>query len=164
MPKTVTDEEIRHTRYWLTQFSKDARQEPPLKMHSSTPGGLGAAPPFTDSFIGYIGELECKVDGCVICIDRKRQPKQQLVSEDYRLAHQVHSPNRTTKALRKLRKVAPLEFDVLWLAIMQGLTVAQIVERLNDRAISRGHLDEVYDHEMITLLVVSGVDKVGMWY
>jgi len=159
----ITDEDIAHTRHWLTQFARDAVKEVPTKLHQRL-GDRGAAPPFTDAFVGYIGELDCKVDGCIICKDRKAAPKQAILSEDYKIAHRSQSPNRTTKALRKLRRIAPLEFDVLYLAIMQGLTISQIAERLNERSARKGSADEVFDNEIVTLLAVSGVDKIGSFY
>jgi hypothetical protein len=162
--KGITPEDISHTRHWLTQFARDARAEVPTKLHTRTPGGLGAAPPFTDAFVGYIGELTCKVDECIICRQAKSPLKQQIVSEDYKIAHRSQSPNRTTRALRKLRRAAPLEFDVLYLAIMQRLTINEIVDRLNERAARKGNLDEVYDAESVTILAVCGADKMSGYY
>lgn len=160
----VSDQDLTYTRHWLTEFAKDVAQEVPTKLHTRTPGGLGAAPPFTDAFVGYIGELTCKVAGCIICANAKAPIKQMIVSEEYKIAHRSQSPNRTTKALRKLRKVAPLEFDVLYLAVVQRLTAAEIVVRLNERAVRKGSVDEVYDLESVTILAVCGTDKMSSWF
>lgn len=161
MTEVISSDDIAHTRRWLTQFAKDWVGETPLRIHKREYDGLG--PSFSDEFIGYIGELTCNVDGCIICLERKKQPKQMLASEEYKRAHRSQSRTRTTKAFRKLRKIAPLEFDVLRMIVMHGLTMEQVAQRLTDRAAARG-LDETYDVSGIAILAVSGTSKLSDWY
>jgi hypothetical protein len=159
----ISDEDIHHTRFWLTEFGRDARGDVPLKLHTREPGGLGAAPPFTDAFVGYIGQLSCNVDNCGVCANEKRAPREVIESERAKLARRLSTGNRTSRALRRLRKVAPLEYDVLNLVIMHGLSADQIADRLNERSTRRG-FDETHSVETVTLLVVSGTDKMSTYF
>lgn len=157
----ISSEDVAHTRRWLTQFARDWVGETPIRIHKREYDGLG--PSFSDEFIGYIGELLCSVPTCVICLERRKQPKQMIASEDYKRLHRSQSRTRTTKAFRKLRKIAPLEFDVLRMIVMHGLSLEQVAQRLTDRAASRG-LDETYDVRDVTILAVSGTGKLSDWY
>jgi hypothetical protein len=163
MTAAISSDDIARTRHWLGEFAKDWIGEVPTKIHKKEPGGLGAAPAFSDEFVGYIGELTCKVDTCMICVDRKHAPRHSLSSESYRLAHKTQSRNRTTKAIRKLRRVAPLEFDVLYMIVMHGLSVEQVAQKLTERSRTRG-LDETFDIPSVVILTVSGVEKVSSWW
>lgn len=145
--------EIAQARHWLEYFAKGVSEETPMKLHENTGGGLGFAPPFHSEFVRYIGELECKVPGCAVCLKRKRQ------HENYGRPRQRNMNNRTTKAFRRLRKIAPVEFDVLWMAVNYGLTIEQITDRMNDWATRKGHPD-TYTPEGITVLALSGLDKL----
>ena len=161
MPAIVTEEEIRHTQRWLGQWAKDYRGEIPTRIHDSKPGqhfGLGSAPPFAPEFIGYIGKLNCKNPHCKHC--REDLPI-YLEGQEYRARHSDQR-TRVTRAFRKLRRAAPMEFDVLYLAVMHGLSVAEIAEKLTARAVAGGH-EERFNVAAITLLAVAGVDKVAQW-
>lgn len=157
--------DLDNARYWLRKFSEDLLGEIPLRIHSRAAGGLGAAPPFSDEFVSYIGELACKNDDCreEICTKLKRKPRNEVQSDAYRIAHRSESRSRMTKALRKLRRVAPLEYDVLYLITMHGMNVHQIAERMTKNSYARG-FDEDYNSESVTILAVSGVEKVSRWY
>jgi hypothetical protein len=69
---------------------------------------------------------------------------------------------RLTRAMRKLRKVAPREHEVMW-RILSGETVPDVCTWLNDRAIRHGH-PERYSIKDTVVLVVSGSDKLAFWY
>lgn len=150
--------------FWLAQFRADWRGEVPLKLHEGH-GGLGAAPAFTRAFNDYIGRLTCKSphchdctctsSTCVRCYDRRK-------AERY-ATHTVHK-NRTSKAFRRLRKHAPREFDVLYLICQQGLTFEQTRDRLNERSVQKGKLDEELDLAGVFVLALSGTDKASRWY
>lgn len=159
--QVVTHEEVLATQRWLTELGRDYRGEVPTRIHASFHGqhyGLGAAPPFAPEFISYIGRINCSDPKCRQCADdlpiyseameaRRRNPE---------------SKTRVTRAFRKLRRAAPLEFDVLYLAVMQGLTVQEIAERLTQRAIKGGHEDR-YDAQAVVVLAVVGMEKIGQW-
>lgn len=161
MTMVVTEEEARNAARWITEWATDYRGEVPTRIHASGHGqhyGLGSAPPFAPEFISYIGQINCNRDNCKHC--REDRPI-YLEGEEYR---KKHSDPRTkvTRAFRKLRRAAPLEFDVLYMAVMHGLSLTEIAQRLTDRARTRG-LDETYDVATVTVLAVLGVDKVGAW-
>jgi len=69
---------------------------------------------------------------------------------------------RLKRSMRQLRKVAPREHDVVW-RVLRGESVEQIAQWLNERAIRGGH-PERYSLKDATVLVVSGVDKIALWY
>jgi hypothetical protein len=58
-----------------------------------------------------------------------------------------------------VRKIAPREFDVLYLHIILRYTLDEIARLLTDRAI-RNNKPERYDTTGTTLLLLSGIDKV----
>lgn len=159
--EVISADDVEHTRKWLTQFARDWVGETPMRIHKREYNGLG--PSFSDEFVGYIGELSCNVADCIICAERRKQPKQMIASTEYKRVHRSQSRTRTTKAFRKLRRMAPLEFDVLRMIVMQGLSLEQVAERLTDRAVARG-FDESYDARSIAILAVSGTDKLSDWF
>ncbi len=150
--------------FWLRQFSADWRGEVPLKLHEGQ-GGLGFAPNFTHAFTSYIGRLtcsnpnchdcSCRNDACSRCYDRRK---------DERSTTNTMHRTRTTRAFRKLRKHAPREFDVLYLICQQGLSLEEVRDRLNERSISKGKLDEEVDTAGVFVLALSGTDKLARWY
>jgi len=157
----VTEDEVRKTQHWLGQWAKDYRGEIPTRIHASGHGqhfGLGASPPFAPEFVNYIGRLNCKDPHCKKCLE---DLPVYLEGEEYRARHSDER-TRVTRAFRKLRRAAPLEFDVLYLAVMHGLDISQIATSLTTRAEKGGH-PERYDIAAVTLLAVSGVDKVAAW-
>lgn len=157
----VTEDEVRKAQHLLGQWGKDYRGEIPTRIHATSHGahfGLGSAPPFAPEFVSYVGKLNCKDPHCRHC--REDLPI-YLEGEEYRAKHSDER-TRVTRAFRKLRRAAPLEFDVLFLAVMHGLGVEEIAEKLTTRSENRGH-PERFDIAAITLLAVAGVDKVSAW-
>lgn len=158
----VSEEEVRKAQYLLGQWGKDYRGEIPMRIHATHHGskfGLGSAPPFSPEFNNYIGRLHCSNPRCKHC--REDLPI-YLEGEEYRAKHS-DARTRVTRAFRKLRRAAPLEFDVLYLAVMHGLSVEEIAEKMTASAVAKGY-EERYNVAAITLLAVAGVDKVASWY
>lgn len=135
----------------LNMFMKDIqsewRREIPQRIntHETDQGhGLGG-PAFAPEFVSYVGFLECSKPGCGICAKERKK---------------LHAPSnpesriRATKALRKLRRVAPREFDAVYSVYMLGQSVEEVAERLT----ARGR--EVYGTAEVLVLLMSGVDKV----
>lgn len=149
--------------FWLSQFRADWRGEVPLKLHEGH-GGLGAAPAFTHAFNDYVGRLTCQSPLCHEC-----RCKNSNCDRCYERRKQERTPNtlhrtRTTKAFRRLRKHAPREFDVLYLICQQGLSLEQVRDRLNERSIQKGKLDEELDLGGVFVLALSGTDKLKSWF
>jgi hypothetical protein len=158
----VTATEIKNARYWLEKVFSDYNSEIPRRIHAREHGqhyGLGSAPPFAPEFIAYIGRMNCTDPKCKPC--REDIPV-YLEAEEYRAKHS-NPRTRVTKAFRKLRRAAPTEFDVLYMAVVRGLTAHQIAERLNERAIAGKH-PERYNIESVALLTVLGTEKLSSWY
>lgn len=151
--------EVREAQRWLRQLGAEWKAEVPMRIHESghdSHYGLGSSPPFAPEFIGYIGHLECGVVGCHECLEARQK--------DARATRQhAQGRIRTTKAFRKLRKAAPLEFDVLYLAVMHNQTVVAITAKLNERAETKG-IEDRYTDEDVAILALSGYDKLKRWW
>ncbi len=162
--REIPEDAREQMRFWLGQFRADWRGEVPLKLHEGH-GGLGAAPAFTHAFNDYIGRLTCLSEfchecrctntTCDRCYDRRKKEQQT--------ANTVHR-NRTTRVFRKLRKHAPREFDVLYLICQHGLSLEEVRDRLNERSIQKGKLDEEIDTAGVFVLAMSGTDKCKNWF
>lgn len=158
----VSPERMKHILLWMEQFSRDwtIQGEIPLRIHESGMGqafGLGSAPPFAPEFMAYIGPLECKLENCRECEDRRKK------EEENRYSHNHQSRTRTTRTFRKLRKFAPREFDACYLAIVHHRSLAEIAQALTSRSYARG-FDETYDSVAVLHLIVSGMDKLERYY
>ena len=161
-PALVTDKEINDAKHWLNRIFADYNNEIPRRIHAREHGqgyGLGAAPPFAPEFISYIGRLNCSDPHCKPC--REDIPV-YLEAEEYKKKHN-NPRTRVTKAFRKLRRAAPIEFDVLYMAVVRGLTGREIAEKLTERAIAGGH-PERYDLHAVAVLTVLGTEKISAWY
>lgn len=158
----VTEAEVRNAAQRISSWAVDYRGEIPRRIHASHHGqhfGLGAAPPFAPEFISYMGKLNCKDPNCKGC--REDLPV-YLEGDEYRAKHRDER-TRVTRAFRKLRRAAPLEFDVMYMAVMHGLEVHEIAAKLTERSRTRG-LDEAYDATMVTVLIVAAVAKLEAWF
>lgn len=144
--------------YWLAEWATDYRGEVPMRLHEKGVFGLGSSPPFAPEFNGYIGFLECSQPGCKQCHEERESRKRQ--KQHHR---RDDSRYRTTTAFRKLRKVAPREFDVLLMRCKHMLTPSQIASRMNADNMKKDR-PERYSPEAVQLLLYSGVDKVMGWW
>lgn len=143
--------------YWLSEYRQDWRGEVPTRLHEKGTFGLGSAPPFSSEFIGYVGFIECKQPGCSHCAkQRARVHRQKHFRHD-------DSRYRTSKAFRKLRSVAPREFDALYMYCVLGFTTFDIARSMNEE-MARKQKDERFFPESIALLLYSGVDKAMGWW
>jgi hypothetical protein len=150
-------------KFWLAQFRADWRGEVPIKLHEGH-GGLGAAPAFTHAFNDYIGRLTCQSPHCHEC-----RCKNATCDRCYDRRKREQTPNtlhrsRTTRAFRKLRKVAPREFDVLYLICQQGLSLAETRNRLNERSIQKGKVGEEIDIAGVFVLAMVGTEKLKTYF
>lgn len=145
--------------YWLREYKADWQGEVPLRLHIPGSFGLGSAPPFSPEFIGYVGHIDCGDDDCQKC----REERIRLQRHRHRSDRKDDARHRTTKAFRKLRRVAPREFDALYMYCMHGQGPSDIAASMNDEAIRKGKPDR-YSAEAVILLLFSGVDKVMGWW
>lgn len=150
--------EVREAKRWLSFLGEDWVGEVPTRIHEYGTFGLGSAPPFTREFENYIGTLICKDPNCGIC----RRREKETPGEGYLRTNRQEERLKATRVFRKLRRHAPLEYDVLWLAVMQHNTIHEITDKLNERAYTKGYADR-YTTTDVAILAMSGIDKVRRW-
>ena len=155
-----TQTEVAQAQSWLGQFAAEFRDEIPRRIHESVHGnvyGLGSSPPFSPEFIRYIGRLTCLSPTCRECRSGEKGTPQP------RLGSNTHERARTAKAFRKLRKASPVEFDVVFMAVMHHETIETITAKLNERAAARDLTDR-YTIQDVNILAMAGIDKLRTWW
>lgn len=150
MADRFPDSVLRTTGYWLARFSADYRGEIPQKIHNGDIA-LDGAPQWHPDFMRWLTVRE------VISTPRPEHP-----TPEERL--------RTTRALRKLRKEAVREFEVVYRVMVMGERIEDTTRWLNQRA-QRNHVplppgrNQHYRPKDTLALVVSGVDKMKeLWW
>jgi hypothetical protein len=151
----IPDAQLHKAIFWLNSLGDDWRGEVPYRLHEKGHFGLGSAPPFSSEFINYVGFIECKRPNCGDCAKERAAGKHKWRNPEGRL--------RATRAFRKLRKVAPREFDALYLYCVQQYPVPAISAALNERA-ARLEKDDRYEQVAVVLLLLSGIDKVQHYW
>jgi hypothetical protein len=142
------DEVVSLTQRWLRELALSWHQEVPIPIHSSAIDASGS-PAFHPNFISYI-ERDCRKPSCT---DRNcRHGSERLEPR-----------KRAKKALGRLRRAAPREFDAVYLHVAHQLTVSDIARAMTGRARGLGK-PEIYDEAAILVLLVSGIDKIQRWY
>jgi hypothetical protein len=136
----------------LASISPTEIKRAPLKLHGQGTTEEGTLT-FSPEFIRFVGYLECAQPDCAECRTERARNKnaQGWRNPEARL--------RATRAFRKLRRIAPREFDALYLYCITRNTVPEIAKALTERAIRLGH-PERYDNAGVFLLMLSGIDKV----
>jgi hypothetical protein len=134
-------------------MTEEWRGEIPTRIHLPGAFGLGSAPPFSPEFISYIGNMDCKVEGCHEC----HNDRVERMGESRFKNHEGR--RRTKRAMNRLRKVSPIEYEAVYMYCVLGYTPAQIAKFLTERA-ERLEKEERYNLEGVWLLLVAGADKV----
>lgn len=145
----LSPEAMTSTEAWLHTLVMTYHEEVPIRLHSSSEYDLGGAPAFDHGFEAFI-ERDCRKPDCF----------------NLRCKHGQDRPNprkRTHKALRKLRRIAPREFDALYLMVAHQMTLSDVARSLTDRAI-RLNKPERYNEGGVLILLASGIDKVQRWW
>jgi hypothetical protein len=146
---TIAPAELQQTAQWLQFFADEWMDEIPLRIHAGGVDdghGLGGRA-FHADFIRWLGPI-CT---CPACHQQERRGRNS------------DSKTRTTKAFRKLRKVAPREFDVLYSLCVLRNSLNGTADFLTTRAV-RLDKPERYDRTAVIILAVSGVDKLRSYY
>ena len=169
-----SEAKLKDTAKWLAYFRHDWDMEVPLKLHAygvDDGHGLGG-PPLSPEFERYLGPI-CFCGRKPVCAPGCRTGRggQHLPTCDrgcpsefvVKKTRNHDARLRTTRAFRKLRKVAPREFDALYLMCALGSSFEATRDALNQRAI-RLDKPERYSPADLTLLIVSGVDKVRHYW
>lgn len=146
---SIKKSDLQQTAQWLQFFADEWTGEVPLRVHGGGVDdghGLGG-PAFHADFIRWLGPI-CTCPAC------HRETQKRRNSE---------SRTRATRAFRKLRKVAPREFDVLYSICVLRNSINGTAEFLTSRAV-RLDKPERYDRTSVILLAISGVDKLRSFY
>lgn len=174
MPVAFSPKKLEETSFWIREFRQDWHLETPLKLHAygvDDGHGLGS-PPYHPEFERYLGPI-CFCGRRPSCDPRCRagENSRHLSTCDRgcpserkpRRSRNHDSRLRTTRAFRKLRKVAPREFDALYLMCALAWSFEATRSALNQRA-ERLEKPERYAQSDLLLLVVSAVDKVKAYW
>jgi hypothetical protein len=144
-PTTV----LSSTGYWLTRFSSDFHSDIPQKIHNGEIANDGA-PQWHPDFAKWLTARE------VIST-----PYPETPTQEQRL--------RTTRALRRLRKEAVREYEVIYRIMVLGESLEDTTQWLNDRALRnairlpRGRAVHYRTKDTIAI-VISGIDKMRDWW
>jgi hypothetical protein len=140
---------LKSTGYWLSRFSNDYHGEIPTKIHNGDIANDGS-PQWHPDFARWLTAREV--------IDT---PRPEYPTEEKRL--------RTTRAMRRLRKEAIREFEVVYRVMVTGERIDETTKWLNERAVRNGiplpdgrvvH----YRTKDTIALVISGIDKLKVWW
>lgn len=140
---------LQSTGYWLAKFSHDYHGEIPQKIHSGATSDDGS-PQWHPDFARWLTARE------VIST-----PRPDLPTPEQRL--------RTTRAMRRLRKEAIREFEVVYRVMVTGELIEDTTAWLNERAernaipLPNGRPVHYRTKDTIAL-VISGVDKMRNWW
>lgn len=149
MTTALTDQAIRATGFWLSRFSADFHGEIPNRIHNRDIADDGA-PQWHPDFARWLTARE------VISTPRPDTP-----TREPRL--------RTTRALRRLRKTAVREYEVVYRIMVLGERMEDTTQWLNERA-QRNHIplppgQTVHYRPRDTMaIMISAIDKMRDWY
>lgn len=163
MPIVFPQEKIQETSHWIQEFRQDWVRETPLKMHAyGTDDGHGlGGPPFHPEFENWLGQI-CFCGRKYNAITGEKGCPSLELQMSRRQSNSL-ARQRTTRAFRKLRKVAPREFDALYLMCALQASFWTTLNALNERA-ERLDKPERYTPSDLMVLIVSGIDKVRHYY
>lgn len=149
----LTDADKRRITLQVEFFSGELTAEVPRRIHvRGTDDGHGlGGPPFAPEFLSWIDA------GSAQEANQERRLAKRGIAKS-------HDPRqRATRAFRKVRRVAPREYFVLWLVCMKSMSVPTVTQVMNLRSEAGGH-PERYTTDDVTLLLQSGLDKASKWY
>ena len=149
MPTQFPTTVLSNTGYWLSRFASDYHSDIPQQIHNSDTS-LDGSPQWHPDFARWLTARE------VISTPRPEHatPEQRL---------------RTTRAMRRLRKEAIREFEVIYRIMVLSERVEDTTNWLNERALRNAiPLQEGrsvhYRTKDTIALVISGIDKMKEWW
>ena len=140
---------IGQTVWWLQRFRGDFLGDIPQQIHNGEIANDGA-PQWHPDFARWLTAREV--------IDT---PRPEFKSPENRL--------KTTRALRRLRKTAIREFEVVYRVMVQGENITEVTLWLNERA-ERNAIplppgkSVHYSEKDASCILFSGVDKMRDWW
>lgn len=169
MPVAFTKEKLEHTSNQIWFYRESWNDEVPLRIHGfgvDEGHGLGG-PPLHPEFEKWLGPIcfcgrRPELDKSGQPIKGTGCPSMKSLERSNPRKYRSDARLRTTRAFRKLRKVAPREFDALYLMTAHHASFETALASLNDRAFRLGKPS--YQPHDLVLLLVSGVDKADAWW
>lgn len=138
IPQAVLAETVRNMQLFASYWN----EELPLRIHSREISE-GGTPEWHQDFARWIGKADVLNDR------RWRQNPEPRV--------------KTTRAFRKLRRVAVREYEVVYRTAILNIPFPETVDWLNERAI-RNNKPDRYSEEDALMLLVCGIDKIASWF
>ena len=140
---------IGQTVHWLGRFRADFLGDIPQQIHNGDIANDGA-PQWHPDFARWLTAREV--------IDT---PRPDVRTPENRL--------RTTRALRRLRKTAIREFEVVYRVMVVGDTITEVTLWLNERAERHGiplrpNRSVHYSEKDASVILFSGIDKMRDWW
>jgi hypothetical protein len=137
---------MRETAHWAAYFANDWKQESPRQTHTSSLAADGT-PQWHPDFLKWITR------------DEDNKPFRRNGEE--RL--------RTTKVMRRLRRVAVREYEVLYRVLVLGERLEETTIWLNERALRNAiplqpGRDVHYSDKDTWALVICGIDYARQYY
>lgn len=133
--------------------------EAPYRIHGyGTDDGHGlGGPPFDDSFVAYIGQL-CFCGRHRNEDDPDDRGCSSISQRVFRPSDRHGHPQRLKRAFRKLRAIAPAEFDAIYLMAALGFSWHEARERINAERRTRGQREHSEGEFMV--LTIAGTAKL----
>lgn len=138
IPQAVMVETVRNMQLFASYWN----EELPLRIHSREVSE-GGTPEWHQDFARWIGKAD--------------------VFDDRRWRKNPEPRVKTTRAFRKLRKVAVREYEVVYRTAILNIPFPETVRWLNERAI-RNNKPDRYTEEDALMLLVCGIDKIAAWF
>jgi hypothetical protein len=140
---------IGQTLWWLQRFRSDFHGDVPQQIHNHEIANDGS-PQWHPDFARWLTAREV--------IDT---PRPEVATPENRL--------RTTRALRRLRKTAVREFEVVYRIMVVGSSIEEVTIWLNERAERNGvplppNRSVYYSEKDTSCILFSGVDKMRDWW
>lgn len=140
---------VGQTLWWLQRFRSDFHGEVPQQIHNREIADDGA-PQWHPDFARWLTAREV--------IDT---PRPDMPTPENRL--------RTTRALRRLRKMAVREFEVVYRIMVLGDSIEDVTLWLNERAERNGvplppNRSVHYSEKDTSCILFSGIDKMRDWW
>lgn len=144
--------------------------EVPLRLHSSSTDS-GGSPELHPQFISWLRD-----SGACFCEPREVTENGTAYMQmrhtcdrrfkdapaRFRAARPQSHPRRLKRALRQLRLMAPVEFDIVYLMVARGMAWQDVRERINASRAAKGQ--EELSVEDFMVLMIAGVAKtIDAW-
>lgn len=135
---------LKETESLLDRFRSEFKGEIPQRIHSREGLDDGGVPQWHPEFARWLTAREI--------IDT---PSPLISTPEHRL--------RTTRAMRKLRRLAVRQYEVVWRVCVQGEPLHQTTRWLNDRA-HRNAIEYRYSDRDTLVMLHGGLDLMSWYY